>query len=779
MNSLPPPVGGLRQSCGLSTTLPKDVLPIPALALQTSVSRTSQPIASGKILSKPRRDVSGKPSSDSSTTHVDSLGVLHSDVHDGFVIKLPKSKDEFYIPGKCVRNNAMALLEVTESYANLLNVSPEELKLVEMDLSAQFAEIRLEFSEVHFRQEVLASAAGFEFSEDVCSRDTLAYKQSGNSIASLVDGIQKSKAHDRFNQSRCDAIFRDDPEYERLSSLATDGVIIDKPEGLILQSVPEPPRKLQQQLDVAYRQHASKVWDKSNGVIIEQSVLSLEDQGQIHFNPAHLTRKPGGSRFCMDCTNSEGGNVLNTPDVKVKVLDRYGPIHHPTLSEMSTEWYEYADGLNVPLSDCRLFKDDFSGAFTQMNVNPNSALLLALAIGGGLILIYLTGLFGWLGFPMAYAVLSRAFERLFRRELQIPLRLYVDDIIALSLANRAEGDQLYIERKCEETMGSKAISYEKKVPPCLSCEVLGWLICLFTESFRPSDKGIRKLVFAFWLVATGDKFPLIVYQLLASLAQHYSLGLPGMAAFVYPLHNMVAQFHGNQYYKKKPSSAARLAIEVWKVVAILSLRKHPLMCRPLRSLTTSVTKSKRRTIGITDASPTGLGIALYDDNNQLLRYMSYQFPFHAVESKYQNAREYCGYMFCFFFLEWVLGVQQSPHEAMWINDNSAAIRWASENKCNSLSAQYAFMVVTWKQMTSTFEFSHVEHMRGLLMGNIDSLSRGKPHSFDTSKQYVMSSHQATQLDKLFLLLDPSQVNDVKDHHHVFNSVITIARALSS
>jgi hypothetical protein len=47
---------------------------------------------------------------------------------------------------------------------------------------------------------VLASAVGFEFSDDVCSRDTSAYKQSGSSIASLVDGIQKSKAHDRFNQ---------------------------------------------------------------------------------------------------------------------------------------------------------------------------------------------------------------------------------------------------------------------------------------------------------------------------------------------------------------------------------------------------------------------------------------------------------------------------------------------------------------------------------------------------------------------------------------------------
>ena len=41
--------------------------------------------------------------------------------------------------------------------------------------------------------------------------------------------------------------------------------------------------------------------------------------------------------------------------------------------------------LNVSLMDCRLFKEDFSGAFTQMNVNPESGLLLALAIGGGLI----------------------------------------------------------------------------------------------------------------------------------------------------------------------------------------------------------------------------------------------------------------------------------------------------------------------------------------------------------------------------------------------------------
>ena len=343
---LPTPMVGVNLCEGLSTTLPKITQTLTSSSVMVRASHADKPVAGGKVLSKPRRNTKGE------WGLIDSLGIGRSDVtpspsvnEDVFVVKIPNSKDEYFIPGKYVRKNSAAINEVTVSYANLLNVSADELRVVEMDLTAQFDAIRLEFSEAHFREEVLAAAAGFQFSADVCSRDTFAYNTAGNSVAVLVDQLQKSKAHDRFNQERCDAIFRGDPEYDRLSSLATEGVIIDKPDGLILQSVPEPPRKLQQQLDLAYRQHASKVWDKSNGIILELSALSTEDKAKIHFNPAHLTRKPGGSRFCMDCTNSESGNVLNTPDVKVKVLERY----------------EYADGLGVPLRDCRLFKDDFSG----------------------------------------------------------------------------------------------------------------------------------------------------------------------------------------------------------------------------------------------------------------------------------------------------------------------------------------------------------------------------------------------------------------------------------
>ena len=73
-------------------------------------------------------------------------------------------------------------MEVTASYANLLNVSADDLSVVEIDLTAQCAAIRLELSEAHFREEVLATSVGCEFSVDVCEKDTLAYKEEGKSI---------------------------------------------------------------------------------------------------------------------------------------------------------------------------------------------------------------------------------------------------------------------------------------------------------------------------------------------------------------------------------------------------------------------------------------------------------------------------------------------------------------------------------------------------------------------------------------------------------------------
>ena len=80
---------------------------------------------------------------------------------------------------------------------------------------------------------------------------------------------------------------------------------------------------------------------------------------------------------------------------------------------------DYADAEGVPLAECRLFKDDIHAAFTQMDINPESVYLLAMAIGLGLKMVYIVGLFGWVGFPLAFGVQSRALARLFVKLLRI------------------------------------------------------------------------------------------------------------------------------------------------------------------------------------------------------------------------------------------------------------------------------------------------------------------------------------------------------------------------
>ena len=207
-----------------------------------------------------------------------------------------------------------------------------------------------------------------------------------------------------------------------------------------------------------------------------------------------------------------------------------------------------------------------------------------------------------------------------------------------------------------------------------------------------------------------------------------------MKPFSQALHGMSTQFGsgaGGKYYRKAPSSAARMSIEVWRVASLLLLRKNKLMCCPLRHLL----PSKQTTQGpvvITDGSPWGSGLGVYTQGGELIRYMAYKFPF--PESQYQNAREYLGYLLAFLFLNWVLRDSPMGREATWIGDNKAALAWAAKNRCNSSAAQYAFLAVTWLKMSSQYSFSCVQHQPGFLMGDIDRLSRGLPHSLDVAKE---------------------------------------------
>ena len=88
------------------------------------------------------------------------------------------------------------------------------------------------------------------------------------------------------------------------------------------------------------------------------------------------------------------------------------------------------------------------------------------------------------------------------------------------------------------------------------------------------------------------------------------------------------------------------------------------------------------------------------------------------------------------------------------------------------------MVVTWLQMSTTVQVTDVEHIKGILMGDIDGLSREYAHSMDVRKEYILEPAQHQLLDELFMLLDLSVVRNRDDHHVAFSRVVSMTRQLS-
>ena len=229
----------VRNGCGILSLGEMEIGVLQPLVLRTAVEvvvaqKNPAGVVSGHI--GPIRGLAGTSSRSEGV-----LGGGHANPQPGlfedeFRIKIPGEKHEHIIPGSCVRSVGLTVKDVVGAYANSLNVSANQLELLDMDLTQVFADIRREFSVECFREEVLADAADFVFPEEVLSRDTDAYREAGSSLETLISRMQASKASDRYNAQKCDAVFKDDPEYDRLSSLARDGVIIDPPDDLILQS---------------------------------------------------------------------------------------------------------------------------------------------------------------------------------------------------------------------------------------------------------------------------------------------------------------------------------------------------------------------------------------------------------------------------------------------------------------------------------------------------------------------------------------------------------------
>jgi len=289
----------------------------------------------------------------------------------------------------------------------------------------------------------------------------------------------------------------------------------------------------------------------------------------------------------------------------------------------------------------------------------------------------------------------------------------------------ATDDQVQAQNVITATFGSKALA-DKSVWPCSQAEVLGWFIDLSLGVIRPNDKAIKKLMFAFFTVDLHAKrWTLQQCQMLASLAERYSLALCGMSNFVQPLHSMCGAYglNGSSSYKsiwRNVSSQARFAVEMWRMAAVCLYLNPILLAMPLTSIV-NLNVEAADVYFISDAGPLKLGFAVYSSAGILLWYSAYTWPFTRNDD-YQNAKEFLAFLVavCDFVRS---PVYKSGCCIHWTGDNCSALSWVDNDRCKSIYAQRAFMLFSIICFRFQIKVVGVKHRPGILMGAMDALSR--------------------------------------------------------
>jgi hypothetical protein len=556
--------------------------------------------------------------------------------------------------------------------------------------------------------------------------------------------------------------------------LARVGAKLPVAEDFVFQAKPEKPRALQKKLGLNYSKQVKKLWDKGGVLVFREEHVSPLERSKLNFNPFHWTPKPGPppepiGRLLGDLSNREVGPSINCAESKAMVEDLYGPMTYPSIEEIVSAWLDHAKVNGYELGECRIWKEDIRSAFGQFDFDPEETYKLAFQFAVGFIMIMMIGFFGWTGAPMVFANFSRALIEVLRSDAEVVgiIHIFCDDFMGFSHFSVARKDQLRARRLVEGVFGDGTAALEKAVDPCLKADIIGWSIDLTTEKIRPSDKGIRKLMFTFFMVdALATHWPLTVCQLLSSLAQRYSGALLGMRPFVSAFYEMCGGSEGVKL--RRVTAKARFALEVWRVTSLRLYLDKEVMAIPLKLL---VGSSDGFTVEsfITDAMHLGLGFGSLGEGNEVQFHAKYVFQYSVRESKYQNHREFLGFIMAILVL---VSSKRIPVEGValhWINDNTSALEWARQNMCKGGSSQVAFMLYTVLALKFKINVVTVMHTPGIsdAMIPIDALSRGLPVSGLTASSGLVDLKGLTVINRMMDLCDPSKIRNCEDYHAAY------------
>jgi len=211
-------------------------------------------------------------------------------------------------------------------------------------------------------------------------------------------------------------------------------------------------------------------------------------------------------RVCIDPTHVESGDPINSELLATEWAKMYGPVPYTDITTIIGATLQYADQNGYPLSEGRMWKDDVSNAVSLMLFDTESIRRAAILIHAPPEVCSATNLppvfcillrscfFGWGGASFAFGVFTRALRQIIPSHMYGIFDMFVDDLMGFAHH---------------------------------SVVARGQQTAQYTETIRPSNRGCRKLLWAFFLVpqAAHQERPSIATGILPGAALIFSLPL--------------------------------------------------------------------------------------------------------------------------------------------------------------------------------------------------------------------------------------------------------------
>jgi hypothetical protein len=494
---------------------------------------------------------------------------------------------------------------------------------------------------------------------------------------------------DRLNWNRISRnLHPSNPELRRVKSLAK-GIVVPLAEGFVPASKPPEHTKLYKEVSKAVDGQFLK--QVRQGLVLVLTEASATKIPGIHFSAPHWAKnvgKPQG-RPIFNASNAKlQTDMLNGDQVKAAARDVFGAIQLPTIKGIMKMILDFkAKGPRRPWSEVTVWKMDLKGAFTLLSFRPDQVKLLAMQIMGGLVLLFLCGVFGWTAMPAAFAVLTRAIIwELVRR--RITATMYVDDIIGVSWTHSVLSEQQVVKVFLNDLLGEEAVADEKTVRTTEReprIVVLGWCIDMHKQIVTIGERNLLKAIYCFFSVdLAADYVPVYLLEQCASLASRYEMICCVLRPFSRALYASYTGRH--RAAKVELLDDAKWAIRLWRTMLCCTSFEEETFARSFDSFRP---KPAGHLIQF-DASTTGIGVWLRTTDQPGTIYqqsigaggLSIRSWNVSSESDYQNVAEFTGALVGLIALirECVKNGVPLPRGVTFKGDSISALTWLDKAK---------------------------------------------------------------------------------------------------